>query len=97
MASLFVLHKKSEHMARVCKIIKNPQKVNFSFSRIFEDFTNPRHWVNFLCRAKREALFRNLQIKGFPMVILLLFLHTNLIDLERFVNLDILQNIPNFN
>ena len=30
------------------------------------------------------------------MVILLLFLHKNLIDLERFVNLAILQNIPNF-
>ena len=46
--------------------------------------------------SKKWGLFRNLQIKGFPKVILLLFLHKNLVDLERFVNLAILQNIPIF-
>ena len=45
-------------------------------------------------QSKKWGHFRNLQIKGFPTVILLLFLHKNLIDLERFVNLAILQNIP---
>ena len=47
-------------------------------------------------QSKKWGHFRNLQMKGFPIVILLLFLYKNLIDLERFVNLAILQNIPNF-
>ena len=47
-------------------------------------------------QSKKWGHFCNLQIKGFPMVILLLFLHKNLIDLERFVNLAILQNISIF-
>ena len=45
---------------------------------------------------KKGRPFRNLQMKGFPIVILLLFLYKNLIDLERFVNLAILQNISIF-
>ena len=50
----------------------------------------------FLCRAKSDAIFVIYRSRAFQWLFLLLFLHKNLIDLERLVNLAILQNISIF-